>query len=100
MRQGHGGRGAVAVYEATAGSVLARGHNEAVLAAEQVAAAAFAAPVHIHRWRIAEAAGPTSVGSCLVCSDGKVFRNTPVDSYLDSVAWSRERQDAARNWER
>ena len=49
---------------------------------------------HAHRWRIGEPEGTTSVGTCLLCGDAKIFKNAPGDKYLDTAAWRRRASGA------
>lgn len=64
---------------------------------EHVGGLASPRDAHIHRWRLAEPNGPTSVGNCLVCGDVRAFTNTPADTYLDFAerAWNRRGTGAA-----
>ena len=42
---------------------------------------------HAHHWRIAEATGPTSMGTCRTCGAEKIFRNWPCEEVLQRAEY-------------
>lgn len=85
MRHGNPSKVAVDLPQPADASVLTIQDEGGGFAAEQVVR------VHVHRWRIAEPEGATSIGNCLVCGDVRLFTNVPTEKCLQMAEWGWSR---------